>query len=688
MSAVRVTAARTVGRARNLISTAFAYWGFLSVTALFFAFGLESAENGQLSVAVVWAAAVSYALPAMAALLAMDVWSEERLTGRMDMLLTLAVRERDFVFGKFIGVLALTFFAVLLSLAITVATLFVSAPLALEDVGFGAFAMACAALLVQAVLWCAVNVALSAMFKRPAAVACTSLILTLVIPRGIWMGLMSWSSAGRLGFGEFPIDAHVVDIASGIVPAGTVAAYLVVALCALFVAVKSVVACRLPGGGGRMLRVSTGVTMLLAAVVCGLALPLLQKMNPTIDVPVLGSETILSARTRGILTETSGEIAITCFLSRGDVRFRPVARLLRQIERESAFLGGARILLHFVDPRWDVGAADRLVRRGVDKESLVFEKGRRMSVVPVGEDCGERLCASAIRSISALTQRRTVYWTTGHGETAFGGYDASGMSDIARDLSREGFRNEPIDLAVAQQIPGDCALILIAGAKDDFSRVEIGRLDVYLREGGRLLVLLDSAASGGIVSMLPSWGMRTLDVPIKGAKTLSGTDVIASEFSQHPIASPLRGSRIVLERPVSFEPSAVVGTGAGADSIEFHAVAKAGSSVVAATVERGACAGRDTALRPTRVVVIGDSTFSLNASLSARASANRDFFLNCVAYLAGVETHGFGNDGWGRLRTGMDRSSRLRHVVWIAGVLPASVFLVMAFVAVRRRRRT
>ena len=687
MSAIRVTAARTFGRARNLVSTAFAFWGFLAVVALFFAFGLETAEGGELPVSVVWASAVSYVLPALAALLSMDVWSEERQTGRIDALLSLAVRERDFVLGKFLGTLALVLLAVMFSLALSVALLFVFASQALEGVGLSAFAMAFSAVTVQAVLWCAVNAALSVMFRRSAAVACASLVLTLALPRGIWAGMMSWAPAGRLVFGEFPLDAHVVDIASGTIPTGTVTAYFVSAIIALFVATKFVAACRLAGSGGRVLRVSTGVTVLLAIAVCVLALPLLQKANPTVEVPVVGAKATLSPRTRGILTETSGEISITCFLSRGDVRFRPVARILRQLERESAALGGARILLRFVDPRWDVGAADRLVRRGVNKESLVFEKGRRMSVVELGEGCGERLCASAIRSISALTQRRNVYWTVGHGEGAFDGYDAFGMSDIARDLSREGFRNAPIDLSASQQIPGDCALILIAGAKDDFSRVEIGRLDAYLREGGRLLVLQGSTA-GGVGSMLPAWGVRPLDVSIEGAKTLSGTDVIASEFSDHSISAPLKGSRIVLERPVSFEPSAAVGTGVGADSIEFHAVAKTSSAVVAAAVERGVGAGQDLAIRPTRLVVLGDSTFVQNAALATRASANRDFFLNCVAYLSGAEAHGFGDDGSNRLRTGFDRASRLRYVVGTAGVLPFAVFLVLATVAIRRRRRT
>ena len=686
MSAVRVTAARTIGRARNVLSTAFAFGGFLAVSALFFASRLEASEGAGISASVLWAASVSLVLPALSVLLAMDVWSGERLSGRIDSLLALAVRERDYVLGKFVGVYVLTLGGVVLSLAGTVGSLYFIAPQALAGSGCWEFSLAAAAVSLQGLLWCAVSVAFSSMFRHAASVACAALVVTIVLPRGVWAGLMRWSSFGRSAFGEFPLDAHVIDMASGIVPVGTAVTYVLVSAIALFVASKCVAATRLLGRGAFGLRVSTGVTMALAAAVAVLAVPLLQRVNPVVDLSDAGAMSF-SPRTRSILTESSGSISITCFLPRRDVRFRPIGRMLRQLQRESESLGGARVSLRFVDPRWDFGAAERLVRNGADEECLVFEKGRRRVTLPLEEGYGERRCASAIRQISSPLQRRTVYWTVGHGESSFDSYDAFGMSDIARELFGEGFRNSHIDLASSQQIPGDCALILVAGAKDDFSRMEIGRLDAYLKGGGRLLVLLGSATSGGVVSMLPSWGIRPSDARIKGAKTLSGSDVIVSEFADHPIANPLRGSRIVLEQPLSFTPSSVIGTGPGADSIEFRAVASADSATVVAAAERGAAAGRDVALRPTRIVAIGDPGFVMNGALSMRANANRDFFSNCVAYLSGVESHGSGEDVTGILRSGMDRRGQLRYVLCSAGAFPLAVFVLLAAIAIRRRGR-
>ena len=688
MGAVRVTAARTFGRARNLISTAFSAAGFLAVSALFFALRLVLEEGGTMSVPVLWASSVAFVLPAFVSLLAMDVWSEERQTGRIDNLLSLAVRERDFVFGKFLGVLLLTLVFVIVSLLSSVALLWVCAPQALDGVGPEALLLALLSVFVPSVLWCAVSVALSAFFRHAAAVVCSALVLIVALPRGIWAGLMLWSVSDRPAFGEFPLDEHVVDIASGTIPMGTVAAYFFGTLCALFVASKCIAASRFVGRGALGLRTSTVAVALLSVVVTALACPILQKVDPVLDIPVSGTAPF-SLRTRGILTESSGDVAITCFLSRDDVRFRAISRLLRRLQRESESLGGAMISLRFVDPRWDIGAASRLVRSGVKSESIVFEKGRRAVALSIADGCGERLCASAIRQISAPLQRRNIYWTVGHGEFAFDAYDAFGMSDIARELFGEGFRNEKIDLASAAQIPGDCALILIAGAKDDFSRAEIGRLDAYLKAGGRLLILLGSSTTGGVVSMLPSWGIRPLDIPVKGEKTLSGSDVIASEFSDHPIASRLKGARIVLERPIAFAPSSVVETGAGGNAIEFRPVAKTKSAVLVAAAEKGGSVGQDVALRPARIVVIGDAGFALNGALSSRACANRDFFSNCVAYLSGAEAHGTGDDGAiGGFRTGLDRRGRLHHVLLSALAVPLVVFLFLTLIVYRRRHRT
>ena len=154
------------------------------------------------------------------------------------------------------------------------------------------------------------------------------------------------------------------------------------------------------------------------------------------------------------------------------------------------------------------------------------------------------------------------------------------------------------------------------------------------------------------------------------------------------ISSSLKGLRIVLERPVSFAPSAAVSAVGGADRIEFDPIARVGSTALAAAVERGSGAGADLAIRPTRIVAVGDAGFALNGQLASRANANRDFFLNCVAYLAGTDSPE-GSDGAesGVLLSGMGRTARVRHVLISSLVLPGVVFMAMVVATLRRRRR-
>ena len=686
MSPVRVTWSRTIGRARSLFSTAFAIGGFLAASAALFAFRLDAAEGTGVSVASVWAAAVAPFLPALAAFLAMDVWSDEAQSGRMEILLAAPVKERELTLGKFLGVFTMLVAATFLSFAVAVVALRVFAPSALAGVSVLGFCLAFFAIMLQGVLWCAVSVAMSSVFRHAAAAAFASLILLVGIPRGGWAALLAWAPLGRTVFGEMVLDAHVTDMSSGLFSSGTVLSYLFISSFFLFAASKNVAMSRLVGRGGRSLRISSAFTILLAGVFSVLAASLVCRLDAKLDIPVGNVESEFSGRTRGILADAHGEMTVTCFLPRKDARFRPVGHFLRKLQRESASIGGIKIELRFVDPLWDLGPAERLVRLGAIEGSLVFEKGRRSVVLPLADGYGERICASSIQSLTMPPQRRNVYWTVGHGEVSSREYGAFGMSDIARDLAREGYRNMDVDLAGDAQIPSDCALMIVAGAKEDFSRAEAGRIDTYLRAGGRLLVLIATADSGGVAQLLPGWGLRP-SATATGGKTISGTDLIVGEFSEHAISKPLQGSRIVLERPVGFMPSAAAETGAGADRIEFTPLAKAGTVVVAAAVERGVGAGADLSIRPMRIVAIGDAGFVMNGQLGVRSNANRDFFLNCVAYLSGTDASVASGAEANVLSAGLDRKARGRFAAVTAGAVPFVVLVMLMAVAARRRRR-
>ena len=685
MSPVRVTWARTVAQLAKSRSTAFALAVFMAAAAALLAFNLEAAEGSALSLGAVWALSISPILPVLAVLASMDVWSEERRTGRIDLLLASAVRERDFVIGKFFGAWTFLMSAVALSLVSSGAVLWIFAPSVFSGVALMGFIPALFILALQGALWCAVSTMVSSLFRRVASSLCVSLTLLVALPRGIWAGLLAWSHEGRRLLGEMPLDAHALDFASGAFSTGIILMYLLAAALALFINSKAVSSLRLTGRGAAGIRASGAAAVALALVFAALAGNLVMRADIKFNIPFGQIRSDFSERTKRILSECDGEITVTAYLPRSDRRFRPVGHFLRALKRESDSHGGARVVLRFVDPSWDIAAAQRLVRRGVKENSVVFERGRRLTTVPVKDGFGERICASAIQRVAAPPVGRNIYWTVGHGESAGDDYGTFGMSDIARDLAREGYVNRRLDFSAGSGVPRDCAVLVVPGAKDDFSRMETGMVESYLRQGGRLLVLAPDAERGGVVSLLPGWGLRPAKVTLSGTRTLSGDDVIVSDFSEHELSAPLKGSRIVLGRPVAFTPSAVADAGSGAGKIDFVPLASVCDAVVAAAVERGGGAGDDIAVRPTRIIAVGDASFVMNGMLSARANANRDFFLNCVAYLSGSGKFDSGGSEAGVLTTGMDRGVRGRYLLSGAIAVPVAVFALMLLCFGRRR---
>jgi ABC-2 type transport system permease protein len=685
MSPIKVTLARTVAQLLKSRSTTLAAGVFIAAATALLAFNLESAEGKPLSLGAVWALSFSPILPVLAVLVSMDVWSEERRTGRIDMLLTSSVRERDFVIGKFFGVWIYLLLVLVLSLVSSVSVLWFFAPSAFSGVALMGFVPALFILALQGALWCSVSAMVSSFFRRVSSSLSVSLLLLVALPRGIWAGILSWSQEGRSLFGEMPLDAHALDFASGAFSTGVILMYLLLTGLALFINSKTVSFLRLAGRGAAGIKASGATAVVLALVFSALAGNLFLLTDMKFNIPFGQLRNTFSERTRRILSECDGEITVTAYLPRSDRRFRAVGHFLRSLKREADSHGGVRVDLRFVDPSWDVAAAQRLVRRGVKDESVVFEKGRRMTTVPLKEGFGERLCSSALQRVATTPLRRNIYWTVGHGECASDDYGTFGMSDIARDLAREGYVNHKLDFSAGAGVPRDCAVLIVSGAKDDFSRLEIGLVESYLRQGGRLLVLASSAECGGVVSMLPGWGMRPVKVTLVGVRTLSGEDVIVSDFSGHELSSPLKGSRIVLGRPVAFTSSAVADAGTGAGKIDFIPLATVNEAIVAASVERGAAAGSDIAVRPTRIVAVGDASFAMNGMLSARANANRDFFLNCIAYLSGAGTFDSGGVEAGVLTTGMDRGRRGRYLIFGSLVAPGAVFLLLLVCFGRRR---
>ena len=710
MRIVRLYAMRTFGALIGSLTASLAAFLFLSVSAFLFARALAQAEGLAAAIPVLWSAAAVWTLPALAAIVTMRLISDDRLSGRLDLVLVAPILERSYVLGRFWGAFAYVALVLMAYWAV---------PLCVLPCFSSSVALACSmqnfmpaylGLLFQAALWCAIGVLASAAFRQAAVAAAASFSLTALLPQALYAAAFAWSPLLRARLPVFPVEANLTDAAMGVFRFSSLVGCAFFTTAALFLAVKAVSATRFIGRGARVLRLSTACACLLCLVFSVLAVVSARRLDFHVEWPLPARAQRFSPRTLGILSEVTGDVRVTCFLSRGNVNWKGVSHILESV-KVAVVSSGGRLVVDYADPRWDVSVASRLVRTGVKEGSVVFERERehRRIVVPAAE-VDENICASALQRLSLPVGREAIYWTTGHGEHAFDTYDdLAGMSTLARSLRRDGYVLKPLDLSNATSVPEDCGVLVVAGPRTAFSASETALLDGYLRREGRLLALIAPKAEEGvgINRLLAEWGVSTLPFTAVSPRTRDGADLVAADYGDHAITRLLTGTAVVFHEAVPLMPTAAV-TG-GVEKIVFTPLVKSDAGAwgesdttrhpwtfdavsepqgpfnLAVAVERGGARGQDLALKPTRIVVVGDASFAVDGALTTRANANADFMRNSLAWLAGLDAMTASGTPVNVLNTRMDRLARKRFVPCAAVCLPLLLLLPGLLLAWRRR---
>jgi hypothetical protein len=410
---------------------------------------------------------------------------------------------------------------------------------------------------------------------------------------------------------------------------------------------------------------------------------LAMRLDFNIEWPGAVRTASFSARTREILSGIAHPVRVSACMSRDSAGFLPVARLLRRVELESRSLAGAGVSCEFIDPRWDPNAADRLVRLGASENMIVFSSGRRRIVVSA-KDFDERACASAVQRLSMPARSEKVLFTSGHGEPSIDDYGPSGLGDAARALRQDGYR-VGTHFSLTSSVPQDCSVLVVVGARTSFSTAELRDIGMFITHGGRVLVADSGRQESGIRMILDRIGVEHISGGAVHAGTTDGSDIIISDFGDHAVSAPLHGSAVVFSKG-AYRYQVPSSAAANAHGFSLSALCSAGSSSFAVAAEKGAALRSDLAIRPARLVVIGDSSFFTNETLYSRANANRDFFLNSVAWLAGLDVSGAVGVADNVLSVRMDRSARIRFLVFASVAVPLAVALLVWIVALRRRR--
>lgn len=256
-------------------------------------------------------------------------------------------------------------------------------------------------------------------------------------------------------------------------------------------------------------------------------------------------------------------------------------------------------------------------------------------------------------SIIKITRERkkVIYFTKGHGERAIDDSSERGYSQVKTSLENLGYTVKEIVLAEEPSIPSDCSLLIISGAEKDFLRGELEGIERFLRDGGRLLLLIDPLGAPSFVDFMKKYGIKIGDdfiVSIDPSARLMGGDpswAVVSRYGYHkitekfnyasffpfarsvdriePVPKNISTETIASTSPYSFSTNQF-----DAKEIRFDPERDRRGPIPIAVASTFKEEGKE---RESRIVVFGDSDFASNQFLEL--SGNSNLFLNTVNWL-------------------------------------------------------
>ena len=439
----------------------------------------------------------------------------------------------------------------------------------------------------------------------------------------------------------------------------------------------------------------------------------------------------LSPLTLRVLGSLTNDVKVIVYFDKREPLYDSIWALLKEYSSRNS-----RIKLEAVDYERDPGLANVIkatykLSKLTEKDLIIFDcKGKGTKVVYEAELSdidvqpmlngqgpprrshfkGELMFTSAIFTVTSGAPLKA-FFLTDHKEHPIKNNDADvGYGRFAELLRQNNIEAAELSLMGTNDIPGG-NLLVIAGAIKTFSAAELAKIDQYLKNGGRMLVLFNLFSADkttGLEKILADWGVEVGNnvVRDKDNSTSGGHDVASSAFGNHPTVNPLFQTRVDLVEPRSIRKAP--GAPVNADSANVAELVFSGprASIVtdlrngvpypqsaelrtnvclAVAVEKGKIRNVSADRGTTRIVAVGDSYFWDNQMIDLYG--NRDFASLAVNWLLdrsellAIQRHPIKE-----YKLTMTKA-QLKTVIWLmlAG-MPGGV-LIMGFLVWARRRK-
>lgn len=231
----------------------------------------------------------------------------------------------------------------------------------------------------------------------------------------------------------------------------------------------------------RLLRLQGAAFAILFLAVVGLIAWLSTRYHLQADWTAGGRHTLAPASV-ALLGELKAPVSITAFARDSEVSplRKQLAELIGRYQRHKA-----DIELRFVDPDME---PDQVRAEGItlDGELVIAYQGRQLHV----QQLGEQAITNTLQKLARAGERQVVF-LEGHGERNPEGVANHDLGSFGAQLRNKGFQLTRLNLSATPEIPGDTAVLVIAGPQVDLFPGEVTLIQDYVERGGNLLWLAE-----------------------------------------------------------------------------------------------------------------------------------------------------------------------------------------------------
>lgn len=247
----------------------------------------------------------------------------------------------------------------------------------------------------------------------------------------------------------------------------------------------------------------------------------------------------LSAATLEVLKQLDGPVNITAFAMAQTVHGQDVHKWIREMLRTYQ-LAKPDLALTIVDPREDPKAA---VAAGVQTTNeLLIEYRKRSERLSVADISNEQAVANALMRL-ARGAERLVLWLDGHGERRLNGIANHDLGEFGRQLQLKGFQLNSVNLGLAQEVPANAALLVVASPQVDLLPAEVDKIRRHLAGSGNLLWLIDPGPLRGMQPIAEILGLvltpGIVVDPEASRFNTSPTIAVGATYGRHAITNVL-----------------------------------------------------------------------------------------------------------------------------------------------------